>query len=125
MKNNFNLTEYSALLTKDKILLIDEELSKLKSYRTIIEDQVYYNNKSEYQSLITDYLSQKIGSGGFIMTFLKLFGIDKAKHRLMNKDFKKLSVFSIDPQFHNFAAFMSKIFENSILKTNYQIQKYF
>ena len=77
------------------------------------------------------------------MPFLKLFGIDNAKRRLMNRDFKKLSVFSIDPQFHNFAAFMSKIFEdcdyisdenykwteqefeNSILKTDYQIQKYF
>ena len=93
-----------------KLIQLLSFIRSLEYSKQFIDDQVYYNNKSEYQSLIIDYLSQKIGSGSFIMTFLKLFGIDKRK--LMNKDFKKLSVFSIDPQFYNFAAFMSKIFED-------------
>ena len=44
MKNNFNLIKYRSLLTKDKIFLTDEELRKLRFYRTIIEDQIYYKN---------------------------------------------------------------------------------
>lgn len=152
MKNHFNTVEYIKLLEKEKILATkgyslysenEEENSRLRSYQIILEDQIYYNNRYEYQFLIKCYISEKMSTLAFISAFLKLFRIDRDRIKPIEKDFKRLSTFSIDSKSKNFATFISEIFEDcdysfdenckvteeefkdSIKKKYSQIQKYF
>ena len=152
MKNHFNIVEYIKLLEKEKILATkgyslysenEEENSRLRSYRITLEDQIYYNNRYEYQFLIKGYISEKMSTLAFISAFLKLFRIDRDRLEPIEKDLKRLYTFSIDSKSKNFATFISEIFEDcdysfdenckvteeefkdSIKKKYSQIQKYF
>ena len=75
MKNHFNIVEYIKLLEKEKILATkgyslysenEEENNRLRSYRITLEDQIYYNNRYEYQFLIKGYISEKMSTLAFI-----------------------------------------------------------
>lgn len=148
----FNIVEYIKLLEKEKILESksyslysenEEENSRLLSYRITLDDQICYNNRYEYQFLIKSYLSEKMSTLAFILVFFKLFRIDHDRLEPIEKDFKRLSTFSIDSKSKNFATFISEIFEDcdysldencknteeefkdSIKKKYSQIQKYF
>lgn len=152
MNNHFDTVEYIKLLEKEKILATkgyslysenEEENSRLRSYRITLEDQIYYNNRYEYQFLIKGYLSEKMSTLAFISAFLKLFRIDRDRLEPIEKDLKRLATFSIDSKSKNFATFISEIFEDcdysfdenckvteeefkdSIKKKYSQMQKYF
>ena len=64
MENNidFNKTRYIQLLKKEKELLDlgfnknAKEYRELLSYQIILENQVHYNNKSDYIFLLQEYL---------------------------------------------------------------------
>ena len=152
MNDNFDTVEYIKLLEKEKILATkgsslysenEEENSKLRSYRITLEDQIYSNNRYEYQFLIKGYLSEKMSTLAFISAFFKLFRIDRDRLEPIEKDLKRLSTFLIDSKSNNFATFISEIFEDcdysfdenckvteeefkgSIKKKYSQMQKYF
>lgn len=152
MNNHFDTVEYIKLLEKEKILATkgyslysenEEENSRLRSYRITLEDQIYSNNRYEYQFLIKGYLSEKMSTLAFISAFLKLFRIDRDRLEPIEKDLKRLATFSIDSNSKNFATFISEIFEDcdysfdenckvteeefkdSIKKKYSQMQKYF
>ena len=121
MNNHFDKVEYIKLLEKEKILATkgyslysenEKENSRLRSYRITLEDQIYYNNRYEYQVLIKGYIAEKMITLGFISAFLKLFRIDRDRLEPIEKDFKRLSTFSIDSKPKNFATFISEIFED-------------
>jgi hypothetical protein len=152
MTNKFDKLEYIKLLEKEKILSTkgsslesenQEEDNRLLSYRIILENQIYYNNRYEYQFLMKNYISEKISTLAFISAFFKLFRIDRDRLEPIEKDLKGLSNFSIDSKSKNFATFISEIFEDcdylfdencevmeeefkdSIKKKYSQMQKYF
>jgi hypothetical protein len=96
MKNHFNIVEYIKLLEKEKILATkgyslysenEEENNRLRSYRITLEDQIYYNNRYEYQFLIKGYISEKMSTLAFISVFLKLFRIDLDRLEPIEKDY--------------------------------------
>lgn len=82
------LKKKEVLLTGGSFLSTEEDM-KLDSYRISLDDQIYCNNRYEYQSLIQNYLFQKIGTGGFIVECIALFQIDRDEFKSIEKDFKK------------------------------------
>ncbi|MDX5586107.1 MAG: hypothetical protein QNK20_14550 [Aureibaculum sp.] len=121
MNNHFDTVEYIKLLEKENILATkgsslysenEEENSKLRSYRITLEDQIYSNNRYEYQFLIKGYILEKMSTLTFISVFLKLFRIDRDRLEPIEKNLKRLSTFSIDSKYKNFATFISEIFED-------------
>ena len=61
---NFNKDEYIRLLKKNKFLLLRKLRRDLLSYGAILENQMYYDRKTEYISLIKEYLSENAGKDG-------------------------------------------------------------
>ena len=84
MENNINFdkTRYIELLKKEEILknegtsLFNEDHEKnleLLSYSFILENQIYYNRKTEYIFLVEEYLRENVGEDGahlFVCEFL-------------------------------------------------------
>ena len=63
MKKHFNLSRYKKLLKlkeRGKYSLLDETFLELLTYQVSIENQISYNQKENYFSLIEKYLSRVI-----------------------------------------------------------------
>jgi hypothetical protein len=119
MNNDFDTVQYIKLLEKEKTLITngyslyyqnEEENSRLRSYRIILEDQIYYNNRYEYQSLIKNYLLEKISTLAFISEIFEysLFCTRSTfVERVQNKEVVFIDIFL-------FESFLNNFFINSI-----------
>ena len=128
MKNNINFdkTRYIELLKKTKFLenegtsLSDEnpeENLELLSYGVILENQIYYNRKAEYISLVEEYLRENAGEDGarlFVWEFFQIFkkdnkAVDVLEKEILQQGIQKLDTFQIDPKSTEFSALVNKI----------------
>lgn len=128
MKNNINFdkTRYIELLKKREFLknegtfLFDEnreEDLELSSYNIILENQIYYNRKAEYISLVEEYLRENAGEAGarlFVWEFFKIFKKDNKALRVLEKEIlqqgiQKLATFQIDPKSTEFSDLVDQI----------------
>ena len=131
MENNidFNKTRYIQLLKKEKELLDlgfnknAKEYRELLSYQIILENQVHYNNKSDYIFLLQEYLEyynentdeKGAGEGLFLWEFNTLFHADTKSLSVLEKEIleqgiDRLNTFSIDPKSPEFSDLIHDIF---------------
>jgi hypothetical protein len=129
MTNDINLDEirYIELLKKQEILRNqgtsffienrEKEDCELSSYNIILENQIYYNQKVEYISLVEEYLRESAGKDGaalFRWEFFTLFRKDNKALEILKKEIiqeglQRLANFSIDPKSTEFSALINQI----------------
>jgi hypothetical protein len=75
-----------------------DEYLELLSYRTIIRDQYFYQNRSKYLLIIKDFLEKKINTGTFSFRFNSLVSEDihSKYYNLIQENLEELSTFLID-----------------------------
>lgn len=123
---NFDKTRYIELLKKKEILRNEEtslfnenreEDLELLSYGVILENQIYYNRKVEYISLVEEYLRENAGKDGarlFVSEFFNIFKKDNKALEILEKEIleqgiKRLATFCIDPKSTEFSALINQI----------------
>jgi hypothetical protein len=123
---NFDKTRYIELLKKEEILRNEEtslfnknreEDLELLSYGVILENQIYYNRKVEYISLVEEYLQENAGKDGarlFVSEFFNIFKKDNKALEILEKEIleqgiKRLTTFCIDPKSTEFSALINQI----------------
>jgi hypothetical protein len=118
---NFDKTRYIELLKKEEILRNEEtslfnenreEDVELLSYGVILENQIYYNRKVEYISLIEEYLRENAGKDGarlFVSEFFNIFKKDNKALEILEQGIKRLATFCIDPKSTEFSALINQI----------------
>ena len=95
MANQFNLLRYKELLElekNNKITFLDLELL---TYKASIENQIVYNRKENYFSLIEKYLKRKLTGHEFRSKFLKMETQDSKIAYTIQRDFQKLEAFTL------------------------------
>ena len=119
MSNNFNLKNYVELLNKQD--LVETDQLQLFSYVALIEQQISYNRKEEYFSLIKNYLAKKINPNTFKGKFLKMWKQDYDTAQIMKEDFEQLSNFSIDLELEesSFSLLIDLVYDNSMLAVEF------
>lgn len=119
MANNFNLKNYLELLNKQDLAETDQ--LQLLSYEALVEQQISYNSKEEYFSLIKEYLAKKINPSRFRGKFLKMQKQDDDTAQVMKEDFEQLSNFSIDLELKEgaFSLLIDLIYDNSMLAVEF------
>lgn len=120
---NFNKTRYIELLKKEEFLknnetfLFDEnpeEYRELLSYGRILENQIYYNRKAVYISLVEEYLRENAGEDGarlLVWEFSAVFKEDNKALDVLEKEIlhQGLDTFHIDPKSTEFSEFVNDI----------------
>jgi hypothetical protein len=118
---NFDKTRYIQLLKKEEILRNEEtslfnenreECRELLSYGVILENQIYYNRKVEYISLVEEYLRKNAGKDGARLFVSEFFNIVKKNNKaleILEQGIKRLATFCIDPKSTEFSALISQI----------------
>ena len=97
-----------------------EEDLELLSYGVILENQIYYNRKVEYISLVEEYLKylrENAGEDGarlFVWEFFKIFKKDNKALKILEKEIleegiQRLATFWIDPNSTEFSALINHI----------------
>ena len=121
MINKFNVSRYCELLKKEEILkeqnkfLFDElDYDELLSCERSVYCQIYFDQKSDYLSLIEKYLNTIISPEKFRARFLEMVEQDRKKAEKILQDFKQLSDFSIDVKSDGFWSLFEGIFDNCL-----------
>ena len=121
MKKKLNISRYCELLEKKntlakqgKLTFNDPDYSELLSYQATVYDQFYFSRKSEYCSLIKEYLKTTIPSHIFIAKFLEMVKEDDEKAEKMLQDFKQLSSFSIDVTLNGFSSLFNQVYNSCL-----------
>ena len=154
MKITFDMDRYNELLEKEKSLsqqsnsLIFEnkdEFIELLSYGARVENQIYYERKEDYYSLISQYIEKVVTPPIFQSEFLKMEKEDAKTAKMITNDFKQLVSFSVDLKAVEFSSLIGEIsnismvacefspeegisdqkFRKSIEKTFLQMQEFF
>ena len=120
---NFNKIRYIELLKKEEIFKNQkinfykenpEEYEELSSYKIILENQIYYNQKDQYISLIKKYLKENAGEKTFVWDFFDIFRKNNEDVKILEKDIleqgiKILTNFRIDSKSTGFSDFITQI----------------
>ena len=112
MKKHFNLSRYKELLQLEesgKDSLFDKTFLELLSYKANIEDQISYNRKENYFSLIDKYLSRVIAPHEFRSKFLEMENQDSRTASIIMQDFRELEVFTLADDLEEFSDLISQI----------------
>ena len=154
MKITFDIDRYNELLKKEKHLskqsnsLIFEnkdEWVELLSYGARVENQISYERKKEYYSLISQYIEKVLTPPVFQSKFLEMEKEDAKAAKMITNDFKQLAIFSVDLKAVEFSSLIGEIsdismlarefgpeegisdqkFRKSIKKTFFQMQEFF
>ena len=80
-------------ITTGKELFADPTFLELLNLKASIENQVFYNRKNYYFSLIQKYLNEKISSNVFQAEFVTMVKEDQKKYQEIRDNFEKLSTF--------------------------------
>jgi hypothetical protein len=89
-----------------------EERRELLSYGIILENQIYYNRKVEYISLVEEYLRENAGKDGarlFVSEFFNIFNKDNKALEILEQGIQRLATFCIDPKSTEFSALINQI----------------
>ena len=96
MNINFDKSRYIELLKKEETLknqeisFLDEnpkESCELLSYKIILENQIYYNRKTEYIFLVEEYLRENAGEDGARLFLWEFFIIFKKDNKVFIPEF--------------------------------------
>ena len=120
MKRNFDIIRYKELVEKENHLnqqnnsLIyqnREEFAELVQYGASIESQIFYQRREEYYFLISEYTkkTKTISKTLFELKFRQMEKKDSEAADIVLKDFKQLSVFSIDLESVEFSSLIQEI----------------
>ena len=116
MAKVFNLSRYRELLKKVAILkqqnkfLFDEpEFMELLHHKASVEQQILFNRKSEYYSLIKKYVDKTLSPDIFRAELLEMVKQDNEKAEKILQDFNQLSSFSIDVNLDTFSSSFERI----------------
>ena len=139
------VAEKESLITRDKDLFADPTFLELLALKASIENQVFYNHKNNYFTLIQKYLNETINPNIFRAQFIKMVNEDIKKSQEILNNFEELSTFWIDLESDEFGSLFQNIhemclcafefegqedavpetkFRDSIQKTFFKIQKY-
>lgn len=103
------------ILRNEEISLFDEnreEGRELLSYGVILENQIYYNGKVEYISLVEEYLRENEGEAGarlFVWEFFNILRKDITASEILEQGIQRLAIFRIDPKSTEFSALIHDI----------------
>jgi hypothetical protein len=89
-----------------------EERRELLSYGIILENQIYYNRKVEYISLVEEYLRENAGKDGarlFVSEFFNIFNKYNKALEILEQGIQRLATFCIDPKSTEFSALINQI----------------
>ncbi len=121
MNINFDKSRYIELLKKEETLknqeisFLDEnpkESCELLSYKIILENQIYYNRKTEYIFLVEEYLRENAGEDGarlFLWEFFIIFKKDNKALEILEQGIQRLATFCINPKSTEFSALINEI----------------
>jgi hypothetical protein len=121
MANNlwFKNRYYNLLLKDESSKLNDAEEQEFLSYSIILENQIYYNDRNLYISLIEEYLREKAagtdGTGLFIYEFFAFFRNSLQNQwaleaEVLETGISRLDNFSIDSESATFSDLIENIF---------------
>ena len=118
MTQTFNKVRYIELLKKDQSLesqnssLYKEdriEYRELLSYGIILENQILYNRRHDYISLIEKYVTNEIDSFILRWKFFQIEREDKKIQKDLEKNFEQLFNVSIDSKSAEFSTLLEDI----------------
>ena len=112
MTKYFNLVRYKELLQLEEsgnYSLLDENDLELLTYQASIEDQISYNQKENYFSLIEKYLSRVIAPREFRLKFSEMEKQDSRTADIILNDFQELEVFTLAENLKEFSDLISEI----------------
>ncbi|MFT5791521.1 MAG: hypothetical protein ACI9LI_000857 [Saprospiraceae bacterium] len=124
MKITLDIERYKELLEKEKCLsqqsnsLVFEdrdEFIELLSYAASVQDQISYERREEYYSLISRYIEKVVISSVFECEFLEMEKEDGKAATMITNDFKQLAVFSVDLRALKFSSLTTKIYDVCML----------
>ena len=120
MNQIFDKVRYIELLKKDQSLasqnssLYQEnriEYLELLSYGVILYDQIIYNRKQDYISLLEKYVNNEIDSFLLRLKFFQIQRDDKKIEKNLEKNFDRLSNVLIDSKSKEFSLLITDIFD--------------
>lgn len=124
MKVTFDINRYKELLEKEKYLNQQnksffsenkEEFLELLSYGSRVQDQISYQRKNEYHSLISQYIKKVLTAPKFQFEFLKMEQEDSTVAKIITDDLERLAIFATDLKALEFSSLMSEISEISMI----------
>ena len=120
----FNLADYKELgRLRENNQILPENDEKLSNYVVSVSNQVRYNRKIDYISLLNKYLEKKILPDEFRLKFLEVDKQDSEKTRIFLADSQKLEnlvIFDESEKFGHFVCDISTLcIEFDILLSDY------
>ena len=124
MKLTFDINRYSELLEKEKSLsqqnksLIfenNDEFIELLSYGARVKNQISYERKQDYYSLLSKYIEKIVNPRIFQSEFLKMENEDTKAAKIITNDFKQLASFSVDLKAVEFSSLIEEISDISMV----------
>ena len=114
MKKKFNLTGYIDLIKMQhsgELVFSDANYFKLLGYRTSVTDQLMYNRKEEYYSIINKYLNKTLTLKEFRTQFLNLQDEDIDKKMVILGNIQELEVFYLVEDLERFSRLIDEIID--------------
>lgn len=120
MTQTFDKVRYIELLTKEQSLEKKkmslyhenrEEYRELLSYEIIVSNQIIYNRRHDYISLIEKYVTKKINSLRLKFQFFQIQREDENTQDDLQKDYERVFNFSIDSKSSEFSLLITEIFD--------------
>lgn len=112
MKKKFNLTGYKELVDMKncgEIVFLDANYFKLLRYRISVTDQLIYNRKEDYYSIINNYLNKTLTLDEFRTQFLNLQDEDIDKKVVILGNIEEFEVFYLVEDLEKFSRLISEI----------------
>ena len=84
----------------------DETEFKSLQHRIMVSDNVYFENKDNYFSLMKAFINKNIDGTNFETEFLEIYNLDQDVSEILEKDFSKLP----NLKAKGFSGFLSRVF---------------
>lgn len=114
MKKKFNFTGYKKLVDMQncgKIVFMDENYFKLLRYQTSVGNQLIYNRKEDYYSIINKYLNKTLMLLEFRTQFLDMIEEDTKKGYVILENIQELEVFYFVEDLERFYRLIGQIID--------------
>jgi hypothetical protein len=114
MKKEFNFTGYKELVDMDncgEIVFLDVNYFKLLRYQTSVGEQLIYNRKEDYHSIINKYLNKTLTLIEFRTQFLDMEKEDIEKGYVILENIQELEVFYLVEDLEKFSRLIGEIID--------------
>jgi hypothetical protein len=114
MKKKFNFTGYKELVDMDncgEIVFLDVNYFKLLRYQTSVGEQLIYNRKEDYHSIINKYLNKTLTLIEFRTQFLDMEKEDIEKGYVILENIQELEVFYLVEDLEKFSRLIGEIID--------------